>query len=139
MPTISELVDLTDAAVTYLNGLSLTQAFVSTRTFEPRQDLEDLSTLTVEVQPGRDRREIATRNSTERTYSITVAMRKQVASDTELEAMLLFAEEVANAIEFKNLDGKSWVGIETDSPYVEEHQANLRQFTAVLSATYVDP
>lgn len=104
---MNRLVQISDAIVSELNAHVFSQAFVAARTWNPKEDLENLTQLTVRVVPVDVSESPLSRTSIDGIYSPQIAVIKRVFDDSECDEMAQIMQEMADYLTFekkKSLD-----------------------------------
>lgn len=127
--------DLTDAVVSYLNGLSLSQSFTSTKRLFPRRNKADISALTVDVFPISEEWDKLTRGGTyERVYTVAVAVIKPIDNDnTDIGTNLTLAEEIKENLSNQTLDSKLCIGLDQPELYSYDFVADSGFFVSQIN------
>ncbi len=137
---MSDVIDITDAVVTWLNAGSFSQDFTAERHYQPKFELAALSTLTVAVVPrSRDDEPFArNRNQLEVGVDIGVMHKPADLDNATLDALCDLVEEIIEYFHFRRLAGMevAWVKTVNDPIFAPDHLRELRQFTSVISLTY---
>jgi len=134
-------VDIANAVVSALNAETFSQAFTASRTWVPRETLEDLKTLTVSVVPETVRAERHDRAQFTEDHRIVVAVRKKLDGDdlTDVDPYVLLVQEIADylrAARPPTYQDAAPVGVEIDPIFAPDQLDTKRQFTSVLTVTY---
>jgi hypothetical protein len=136
---------LAEAVVAALNGGQLSMPFTAQRLYQPTFTPEDLAILRVSVVPKSLEIALASRASAFHDYSIDIGIQKRLTQTDEsaicdeIDTLLSFTEEIADALRGKRLAGypeACWLSLKNEPVYAPEHLERLRVFTAVLTVTY---
>ncbi|MCY3019537.1 MAG: hypothetical protein NTW87_10985 [Planctomycetota bacterium] len=135
------LAAIADGVVTRLNAATLSQAFTAIRTWQPSFALSEMQALKVTVAPHGRQTEKISRSAQASTCQVDVAVQKKLAKadNEEIDALVLLVEEIGTLLEFCELPGPPkavWVKTENVPVVAQEHLAELRQFTSVLTLTF---
>jgi hypothetical protein len=138
---MSVITDLADAVVAELNGGTFSQPIVAQRHYLPRFDLSEMQTLHVTVVPKGVVLGVGDRSRSQGDYSVDVAVQQKITTgdNAELDALTNLVEEIANHLHGRRLASypdAAWLKTEQTVLYAQEHLAELRQFTSVLTITY---
>lgn len=134
--------EIADAITTYLDGLTLSQAFTPQRVKVPTFALEQSRDLRVEVLLGRKSRTLLTRGMKfSRTYDVIVIVQAGLDmsdnSDTaDSDGLDELSEEIATALESQAMDGASPVIIAAETPFDEELADQSHQYLTTITVTY---
>lgn len=139
---MSVLNDLANAVKEQLNATAFSLEFTATRSYLPVIDLEDAETLHVTVVPRGRMSQVQSRGKAGREYRIDIGVQKRVTPETlaELDALCGLVEELIEAFEGRRapLYGAAvCTKIENDPAYWPEHLNELRQFTSVVTLTFI--
>lgn len=97
----AKVVTLCGDLVTYLNGLTLSQAFTAERFDAWLEDVADSDAYRIIVVPQDTETTVETRTATQRRFRINVIVQKRLLSGDDLadtDACLLLAEEIEDAL-----------------------------------------
>jgi len=135
------LLQVADAVVAGLNAASLSMPVAAARAYQPVFDLAEMKTLHVTVVPKGLEQELTSRGSTPRDVKVDVAVQKklQAADAAEIDPLMQLVEEIAAFFKLRRLahyPQAVWVKTENVPIYSQEHLAELRQFTSVLTFTF---
>ena len=135
------ITDIADAIVAELNAATLSQPVTAERHYLPRFDLPEMQTLHVTVVPKGVVLASGDRSRGQGDYSSDVAVQRKFATgdNAELDALTNLTEEIANHFRGRRLASypdAAWLKTEQTVLYAQEHLAELRQFTSVLTFTY---
>lgn len=146
MKSAAKIIEIADALVWELNAATFSRKFTAERCYQPTFDLPDLQTLKVTVVPKgiSPMAGEGSRGAMQHDYQVHVAVQKKLATTgdeqkAELDALMLFVEEIAKHLERNRLgacEDAKWVTQELDPVFLPEHLEELRQFTSVLTLTY---
>jgi hypothetical protein len=127
-----------DAIVTALNGETFGEPFTAVRAYRPLFDLEDMSSVHVTVVPRELELVTAGRLLTQTDMQIDVGVQQKLttADNDELDKLMDLVQDVADFIALtRQFGGGAWLKTENRPIYSQEHMAELRQFTSVLTLT----
>lgn len=135
------ITDIADAIVAELNAATLSQPVTAERHYLPRFDLPEMQLLHVTVVPKGVVLASGDRSRGQGDYSIDVAVQRKFTTgdNAELDALTNLTEEIANHFRGRRLASypdAAWLKTEQTVLYAQEHLAELRQFTSVLTFTY---
>jgi len=135
------ITDIADAIVAELNGATFSQPVTAVRHYLPRFDLPEMQNLHVTVVPKGVVLASGDRSRGQGDYSIDVAVQRKFTTgdNAELDALTNLTEEIANHFRGRRLASypdAAWLKTEQTVLYAQEHLAELRQFTSVLTFTY---
>ena len=133
-------IELTDAVVAFLNGLSLSQVFTAEKKLVVTEDLHDVQDLKVYVVPAPIESVVAARGSEEENHTIYVTIMRKADNDSELEEMLEFKEEISDGLKLQIMQGSSYrfsyLGQQNDPQYSNEMASTKAMFMSVLRVRY---
>ncbi len=136
---MSRINDLVDSIVAGLNAESFSIAFTATRTYRPVFDLQDMSTLRVSVVPKAIEIAANTRANSMRDLIIDIGIQQKLAAagQSDMDALMDLVEEIETYLRENRVFGEAaWTTTINAPVFSQEHLADLRQFTSVLSVTY---
>lgn len=132
------IVQIAEAVKDSLNGATFSLPFVATRRYLVRAKLADMATLHVTVVPATLEISKATRTRHEHEYAVDVGVQQRYSAEvTEVDALILLVEEIADHLRQNPVAGAHFVGIENKPVVLPEHMEELSQFTSVLRAYYL--
>jgi len=135
---MSTIADIAEAVVTALNGHTFSQPFRAARAYRAAFDLAEMKDLHVTVVPKGVEMSTAGRGLSQSDVQIDVGVQKKLAGgeNTEIDALMGLVQEIAEFIRSTGRFGDAvWVRTENVPIYSQEHLAELRQFTSVLTLT----
>ena len=136
----AKVVNVCNAIVSYLNGLTLSQSFTAIRVNRWYDQLETSNGLQVVVLPVEKTLEPIDRGSMQRTFQVAVVIQKNfVAALNDEDAMLLLCEEIEDALysqDFANFGFQGFDDIGTAFMDDEAEKDSLT-FKHVLLVTYL--
>ena len=139
---MARILDIADAVAAELNAHEFGTEFTALRAYLPRFDLEAMGTLHVTVVPNALEMSLSTRGGGDRDYVVDVGVQKRFAQgeSDEVDGLMDLVEGVALHFEGLALEdqGVTCIGVKNAPVYVQEHMAELRQFTSVVSLTFRD-
>jgi len=151
MANSSTLTAAAEAVKDALNGApdgTFDAAFTAVRAYAPVYTVEALKTLRVTVVPKAIVRDRATRKSDDLTVSIDIAVQKQLTAtddaapgridNAEADALMALVEAIAVYFRAARVPGyaaAASMSIENDPAWSQEHMAEKRCFTSVLTLT----
>lgn len=132
---------IADAVVAELNEGEFSQAFTAARHYLPQFELPEMKTLHVTVVPSGLAVASLGRGSNQHDVQIDVAVQKKLTTEgtTEVDPLMQLVEEIADFFRLrrlKSVPGAVWVKTENAPIYSQEHLAEMRQFTSVLTFTF---
>lgn len=141
---MSTITQVADAIATALNDVTFSQEVTAQRLYQPSFELADLETLRVSVVPKSVTVTNASRAHAFLDCAIDIGVQKKLSAavenaDTEIEELLVLAEEIADHLRQKRLEAMPealWVSLEHEPIFAPEHLDQHRQFTSVLTVTY---
>jgi len=136
---VSTLIAIADAVTASLNAGSFGQPFTAERLYQPAFELADLADLKVSVVPKGVTIATASRDGSYFDCAVDVGIQKKVADDAEIDGLVDLAEEIADHLRMKRLDGfpqAVWLSIEHEPVVAAEHLEQQRALTTVLTVTY---
>lgn len=91
--------EVLDEVVDYLNTLSLNLSFTATRSFVPRDSIEELKTLTVVVFPRIFTSTRHNRNTLEDEFGVSIVVTKKITANlSEMDGLLEFCSGIFNNV-----------------------------------------
>jgi hypothetical protein len=138
---MSTIADIAAAVVTELNGHAFGQPFTAQRLYLPVFDLADMTDLHVTVVPKGVSVEPFGRAACQYDYSLDVGVQKKLSSGdaAEIDPLLALVEEIGQFFRNRRLaayPAAIWARTEYAHLYAQEHMAQLRQFTSVITLTF---
>ena len=138
------LVDIADAVVDSLNDeFGATWCISVDRILDTELKLEEAEVLHIDVVPGGVKSEIGTRDSQRGEYTIDIAVRKvlNVEDKKEVDAMFQLMKDIDGYLfdlkRLPSLNYAAWMSSAMRYPYVPALFRNERQYTGLLSITYL--
>ena len=132
------IADIAEAVVTALNGHTFSQPFTAARAYRPVFDLKDMTDLHVTVVPKGVELTTAGRGLAQSDVPIDIGVQKKLAAgdNAEIDSLVGLVQEIAEFVRATGRFGEAaWVKTENTPIYSQEHLAELRQFTSVLTLT----
>jgi len=138
---VSAIIDIAEAVKESLNAAAFSQPFTAERRYQPLFELAEMKDLHVTVVPGGVTGVTLGRGRAQHDYRIDVAVQKKFKKGdaAELDPLMALVEEIAEHFRFKRLEGcpeAVWVKTENAPVYAQEHMAEMRQFTSVITLTF---
>lgn len=136
---MSTLVAIADAVTASLNAGSFGTPFTAERLYQPAFELADLADLKVSVVPKGVTIATASRDGSYFDCAVDVGIQKKVADDAEIDGLVDLAEEIADHLRMKRLDGfpeAMWLSVEHEPVVAAEHLEQQRALTSILTVTY---
>jgi len=136
---VSTLVAIADAVTASLNAGSFGTPFTAERLYQPAFELADLADLKVSVVPKGVTIATASRDGSYFDCAVDVGIQKKVADDAEIDGLVDLAEEIADHLRMKRLDGfpeAMWLSVEHEPVVAAEHLEQQRALTSILTVTY---
>ena len=136
---MSRINDIADALVTSLNGWNFSLEFTAARLYRPTFDLKEMKTLHVSVVPKAVESGLASRTKALHDIQIDVGIQKKliVVGETDLDELMDVVEEIADFVQStRSFALSSWTETENNPVFSQEHLAEFRQFTSVLTFTF---
>ncbi len=135
------VLSVADAVVAEINAAALSMPVTAERAYQPVFDLAEMRNLHVTVVPRGLEQELGSRAGTPREVKVDVAVQKklQAADAAEIDPLVGLVEEIAELFKLKRLPAYHqavWTRTENVPIYSQEHLAELRQFTSVLTFTF---
>ena len=139
----AKVVTLCGDLVTYLNGLTLSQAFTAARSNFGIFDVADSDSYLVTVVPEETETVSGTRSALDRTFRVNVIVSKRLTSGDDLadtDAAILLMEEIEDAIYGLQMGGFGFIAYSETAgsrSFVELDSAvSERTFRSVLQISY---
>ena len=135
---MSTIADIAEAVVTALNGHTFCQPFTAARAYRAAFDLKDMKDLHLTVVPKGVEMSTAGRGLSQSDVQVDIGVQKKLsaADNTEIDALMGLVQEIAEFVRSTGQFGDArWVRTENLPIYSQEHLAELRQFTSVLTLT----
>jgi hypothetical protein len=135
------IVSIAEAVKDAINSATFSQAVAAERYYQPLFELKDMKDLKASVVPNAISSVNLGRGRVQHDVRIDVAVQKklQKGDNAEIDPLMDLVEEIDTHFQFKRLDGFSnaaWVKTENVPIYAQEHMAEMRQFTSVLTLTF---
>lgn len=133
---------IADALVTYLNGLSLSQAFTSQRVKVPTFALEETRSLRVDIILGKAESKFVTRGyKADRTYDIEIVVQdaldlKSNTVTTDADGLVELCEEIEAALAGQQISGATLTAVSRESVFDNTVAEISHHFVCVITATY---
>lgn len=129
------------AVVTTLNAATLSQSVTFTRSYVPREQLEDHATLACHVVYAGQRASADSRSCWLHEYDIDIGIQKKFSSDvvTESDTQADLLEEIVDLFKTTRPSGTAarMTGVDFLYPSgVPDHMTNYKQFTGVVRLTF---
>ena len=138
------LVDISDAVVTAINEqYALTLGIRCRRILDTELKLEDSEVLHIDVVPGGVKSEAGTRDSQRGEYTIDVALRKclDVEDQAKVDALFLLMRDIDSYLfdlrRLPEFSSAAWTASDMRYPYVPALFRSNRQYTGLLTVTYL--
>lgn len=135
---MSTIADIAEAVVTALNGHTFSQPFTAARAYRAAFDLKDMKDLHLTVVPKGVEMSTAGRGLSQSDVQVDIGVQKKLsaADNTEIDALMGLVQEIAEFVRSTGRFGDAvWLRTENLPIYSQEHLAELRQFTSVLTLT----
>lgn len=137
---MAAILDIADAVVAQLNAGPFIPPLTAERHYQPKFDLEQMTTLHVSVVPRGLSSKALDRNRDAFDYEIDVAIqRKTDMSPASLDALMNLVEGIADLFRPGPLAGypnARCVEVKNVPVYALEHLDEFRQFTSVVTLTF---
>ena len=138
------IIDIADAVVAELNAApagTFDPAFTALRRVLPEFDLPELAELKVTVVPKAVEINGSTRLASQFDCQIDIGVQKKLGKDldTEVAELCGLVDGIAGYLRRRSLAAAPhavWVRTRNDPVYAQEHLADQRAFTSVLTVTY---
>lgn len=136
----SRIIELADALVVSLNE----QAFaappaIAERTYRPSYDLKDIKELRIAVVPASSETVLSDRVLAQYDIVLDVGVMKKLklADVAEEDALMSIVQEIETHVRTTGAIGDGqWVATVNDPIFSQEHLAEHRQFTSILSFAF---
>lgn len=131
------------AAITAeLNATEFSQSFTAVRGYIPMYKLDEIDSLKVTVMLRTDERENIARGMTGNRVTVDVAIQKRFDShaNSAIDPLMVLGREIQRHFERLRLPGMeeaAHTGTENEPAYIPEHMMEWRQFTSVISLSYL--
>jgi len=135
---MSTIADIAEALVAALNGHTFSPPFTAVRAYRAAFDLKDMKDLHVTVVPKGVEMSAAGRGLAQSDVQVDIGVLKKLsaADNVEIDALMELTQEIAEFVRATRQFGNAaWVRTENLPIYSQEHLAELRQFTSVLTLT----
>jgi len=135
---MSTIADIAEALLTALNGHTFSPPFTAVRAYRAAFDLKDMKDPHVTVVPKGVEISTAGRGLAQSDVQIDIGVQKKLAGadNAEIDALMGLVQEIAEFVRATRQFGNAaWVRTENVPIYSQEHLAELRQFTSVLTLT----
>jgi hypothetical protein len=136
---MSTLIAIADAVTASLNAGSFGLTFTAERLYQPAFELADLADLKVSVVPKGVTIATASRDGSYFDCAVDIGIQKKIADGTEIDGLVDLAEDIADHLRMKRLDGfpeAVWLSIEHEPVVAAEHLEQQRALTSILTVTY---
>ena len=138
---MSVLLLITDAVVESLNAASLSQELTAERHYQPVFDLPDMADLHVSVVPKGIEVLASSRNQNQHDYAIDIGIQQKVADDSESDALMALAEEIADhfrrgRVQVEGVGSIPVLKVGTEPIFAPEHLTEKRVFTSIVTLTF---
>lgn len=137
------VIDIADAVVTELASGVFSQEITPQRRVLPQHDLADLKNLQVIVVPHGVEITGSSRTLSQHDVQIDVGIQKKLSAgkntDADVTSLLGLSDEIADFLKRRPLAAAPWavwVRMANEPIYAQEHLAEKRAFTSVLTLTY---
>ena len=141
MSTPSTLIAIADAVVESLNGASFSQSLTAERHYQPVFDLPNMADLHVSVVPKGIEVLASSRNQNQHDYAIHIGVQQKVAGDSEADALMTLAEEIADhfrlgRVQVVGIGSIPVLKVGTEPVFAPEHLTEKRLFTSIVTLTF---
>jgi len=138
---VATILNIADAVVAELNGGSFSMSFTAMRTYIPRFDLADMTTLRVTVVPKGLEIAASSRGRDQHDYRLDIGVQQKFSEGdaAELDPLMGLVEELADHFRGLVLDTEpeaACVVVENGPIYAQEHMREGRLFTSILTLTF---
>lgn len=134
------IIQLADAIVSDLNTHTFSQSFIAQRTYLPRWQLEELTSIRVSVVPKDDVGERASRSQWQEDYQLDVAIQQKLGTNetAEMDTLILFAQELADYFKTRNPTGNlaTLTAVAFAPLFDPEHLEKYKSLTTVITLTF---
>jgi len=135
------VVDIAEAIKDELNATTFSLPFTAERSYVPQFELKELKTLHVTVVPRTEEDEIEARNRQREQYEIDIAVQQRLTAETNavLDPKMELVQEIKDHFRNRSLvsDTAHWIRSRIEPIYAPDHIDQLRQFTSVITLTYL--
>ena len=138
---MSTLIAIADAVVKSLNTASFSHALTAERHYQPVFDLPEMADLHVSVVPKGVEVLASSRNQNQHDYAIDVGVQQKVGDDTEADALMSLAEEIADhfrlsRVQVTGIGSIPVLKVATEPVFAPEHLTEKRLFTSIITLTF---
>jgi len=138
---MSVLLLIADAVVDSLNAASLSQELTAERHYQPVFDLPEMVDLHVSVVPKGIEVLASSRNQNQHDYAIDIGIQQKVADDSESDALMTLAEEIADhfrrgRVQVEGVGSIPVLKVGTEPVFAPEHLTEKRVFTSIITLTF---
>ena len=138
---MSLITDIADAVAVDLNAGSFSLPFTAVRRYVPRFNLQEMETLRVSVVPKGLTITTASRKEDQHEVRVDIGVQKKFdqGDNAELDPLMALVEEIADFFRSSRLDTTppaTCVAVENAPIYAQEHFAERRLFTSVVTLTF---
>lgn len=136
---MSRVIDLADALVTALNTQTWTIPATAKREYRPVFDMKDMKNLRISVVPRNVEATMADRTSALHKIQIDVGLQKKLVLQdlTEIDNLMDVVQEVEDFVRSERSIGSgAWTETSNSPIFSQEHMADYRQFTSVLTFSF---
>ena len=138
---MSVLIAIADAVVESLNAGSFGHALSAERHYQPVFDLPEMADLHVSVVPKGVEVLASSRNQNQHDYAIDIGIQQKVAGDTEADALMTLAEEIADhfrlgRVQVAGVGSVPVLKVGTEPVFAPEHLTEKRLVTSIVTLTF---
>jgi hypothetical protein len=138
---VSTLVAVADAVVESLNSALFSQVFTAARYYQPVFDLPEMMDLHVSVVPKGVEVLASSRNQNQHDYAIDIGVQQKVADDSEADALMTLAEEIADhfrlgRVQVTGVGSVPVFKVATEPVFAPEHLTEKRLLTSIITLTF---
>lgn len=136
------IIDICDAVVDHLNGVSIQatfgETFTAARVFSPQFERETLAGLAVAVFPAADSSEALSRSGELHTFRVGLVIRKPINPDStsEGDSAIELVDQVKDSLKFVRMSGAGYSSLTNDPTFSLEFLESRREFLSVIFITY---
>lgn len=135
------ITNIADAVVAELAAETFNLPFVAERRYLPEFELKEMKDLRVTVVPKATTVTTLGRGVTQHDVEIDVAVQQKLAKEdnTEIDTLMGLVEEIGDFFRLRRLaafPGAIWTKTQNVPIYAQEHLAEMRVFTSLLTLTF---
>lgn len=134
----AQIIEIADGVVNILNDATLSQSYTAERKYTPEYEIANSTNPHVDVVPRRNNSDMHDRGQYQYDYTIDIGVIDRVgeATQDELDALMLFVEEIEETLRFETSANAACINTENNPIYAREELENRGLFVSVLKTTW---